>query len=209
MTSIAISVLVLLALALIVRNLILGIWAFVDHRRIKHSRNKERTRRQFAESRNALVELAMAREVDVKSRSFQLFYHINTAFMRRPDQYREISGLLVRLFLDHHNSSPAEELLAESKNWSPGFKAVVRSTADALGYVVLDYSWFIRLMFRLEKLFDSNSTPFRMLSEFRTSIEEKEKPIIEISQSRRAMYQMADNPLSVITTPSPRPLAHV
>src|SRR5262249_16131570 len=129
-------------------------------------------------------------------------------FMRSPDQYREISGLLVSLFLNHHDSSPSEELLAESKHWTPSFKAVVRSTADALGYVVIDYSWSMWLIFRMEKWLDSRSTPFGMLNELGSSIPKKERPIVEISQSRRAMYQMANNPLSIITTPSPRPLAH-
>lgn len=204
----AASIILLLAIAVIVKNLVLGTWAAKDRSRIRHYRNKERTRRQFAEARNALTELALTRDTDVNSMSFRFFYYINTAFMRRPDQYREISGVLVALFLNQHNSSSSEELLAESRMWSPGFKAVVRKTADALGYVVIDYSWWRRFMFKLEKRLDPGSTPFRMLSKWRRSLEEKETPINEISLSRRAMYKMADNPLSILSGSQDRSLAH-
>src|SRR5437588_7394466 len=98
----ALSVIAFLILLCIGRNLILGTLAWKDRARAKQTRNKERTRRQFSEARIALVELALARDIDIRSMSFRFFYHINTAFIRRPDQYRAISKLLVSLFLNQH-----------------------------------------------------------------------------------------------------------
>ena len=206
MQKTAISLIVLVVLLWAARNIALGICASIENRRARQTRNKERTRRQFAEARNALMNLAIAKDVDVNSLSFRFFYYINTAFMRRPDQYREISIVLVNLFLNQHDSSSGEELLAESRHWSPSFKSVVRLTAGALGYVVLDYSWSVRLMFRLEKRMDPESTPFRMLKRI---AEHKEKPIVEIQETQAAMYRLADNPLSIATSTHMGTLAQV
>jgi len=204
----AISVIGFLVLLCIGRNLVLGTLAWKDRIKAKQIRNKERTRRQFSEARNSLVELAIARDIDIRSMSFRFFYHINTAFIRRPDQYRAISKLLVSLFLNQHDSSSGEELLAESKSWSPAVKSVVRATADALGYVVIDYSATLRFMFRLEKRLDPKSTPFHMLSNVRQSMIKRQESIAEIAEAREAMYQMADNPMTILSKSS-RSLAHV
>jgi len=159
----------------------------------------ERTRRQFAEARNMLMKLVMHRAVDVDSTSFKFFYYINTAFMRRPDQYQDVCGVLVSLFLHQENSSSGDELLAESKTWSEGFKAVVRETANALGYVVIDYSWLMRLAFKLGR---KEASPFHMLSSVRAQIVAREERIAEIAEARKAMYKMAE------MRPSTGSLAH-
>jgi hypothetical protein len=202
MMKTTVSFIVLVILLCMIRNIIIGTWAWRDRTKARHERNKERTRRQFAEARNALMELVIAGEVDVSSMSFRFFYYINTSFMRRPDQYRDISGILFSLFLNQHDSSSGEELLAESKTWSLGFKSVVRETANALGYVVVDYSPFMRFVYSLERKFNAKSTPFQMLNKMRATMVENEKPIAEISQARQAMYRMADNPLALPRNPS-------
>ena len=194
----AAAILLLVASLWIAKNFVLGVWTYVDFTRLRQVRNKDRTRRQFAEARNALMELAIAKDVEVDSLSFRFFYHIITAFMRCPDQYREVSGVLVTLFLNQHHSSSGEKLLAESRTWTPGFRAVVRQTADALEYVVVDYSWVVRFMFRVERKLHPGSTPFVMLHRMRTNLQNKEKPIIVIASSRASMYRMADNPLSLV-----------
>src|SRR5205809_425605 len=104
----ALSFIVLVALLGAAKNIALGICASIENRRARQIRNKERTRRQFAEARNALMNLVIASDVDVNSMSFRFFYYINTAFMRRPDQYRQISRILVSLFLNQHDSSSGE-----------------------------------------------------------------------------------------------------
>jgi hypothetical protein len=137
--------------------------------------------------------MATERAADPDSLSFQCFYYINTAFMRNPEQYREISRDLVKLFLDQHQSSSGEELWAESKEWSPAFKECVKLTANALGYLVLDYSWSIRWAFKIERKLNPTSTsPFHFMRRMSTTLEEKEKeePIIKIRETQRAMYQM-------------------
>lgn len=187
----AISILALIFVLWAIREVVIGVLAWLDSRKIRHERNSERTRRQFAEARNRLVKLAVDRRVDVNSASFKYFYQINTAFMRRPDQYREISAAVAYSFLKPDSDSPSdEELLREAKDWSPEFKKVVRATADAMGYLLLDYSFFLRLMFRMEKKHDPHSHPFKMMRRFAAKVE-KEKPVIQIRQTQRAMYTMA------------------
>ena len=110
--------------------------------------------------------------------------------MRRPDQYREISAAVAYLFMKIPDSPPSHELLDESKNWSPEFKQVVRGTADAMGYLLLDYSLFIRMMFYSEKRHEPDSTPLRMLRKLAEKVE-RQKPVIQIRQTQKAMYSMA------------------
>lgn len=172
------------------RELIVGIFIWRSRHIFRNELRKERAEGQFAIARNKLMNLALASEIDVNTISFKSFYSINTAFMRRPDQYSEMTAALVHLFLNVHDSSQGEELQAESKRWSPAFREVVKDTADAMDYLVLDYSWIIRWMFRLEKRHNPDSTPLRMLKRLAYSVE-KEQPIADIRQTQNAMYRMA------------------
>ncbi len=186
----ALSIIALVLVLWAIRELIVGTWAWIDTRKVRHERNVERTRRQFAEARNHLFRLMLEHKVNVDSVSFKHFYQINTAFMRRPDQYREISAAVAYLFLKMPDSPPSQEMLDESKDWSPEFKQVVRATADAMGYLLLDYSLFIRLMFYSEKRHDPDSTPVRMLRKLAAKVE-RERPVVQIRQTQKAMYSMA------------------
>jgi hypothetical protein len=181
---------VILVVIWIGRELIVGLYIWRGRRRFRNELRVEQAQCQFAIARNKLMSLAVNKEIDVNTRSFKSFYRVNTAFMRRPDQYREIAAMLVHMFLNIHDSSSGEELLAESKNWSPAFREVVRNTADAMETLILNYSLLVRKMFWLEKKLDANSTPSRMLKRIATKAE-KEKAIANIRQTRNAMYKMA------------------
>lgn len=188
---IAVSFICLVVVLWTGKELIIGIWAWVDYRKLKHTRNTERTRRQFAEARNELMRAAIEKQVDFNSMSFQYFYRLNTAFMRRPDQYREIMAAIAHSVLNPQDSKTGEEVITESSNWSPEFKRIVKTTADAMGYLLLDYSLFLRIAFRLEKRFNPESTPILMLRGWAEKFIEKEPPLADIRHTQNAMYRLA------------------
>lgn len=188
----AITFIVIVGILWAVRELVVGIVVRRSRRKYRHEYRVERTQSHFAAARNELMRLAVAGEVDVNSRSFQRFYYVNTAIMRRPDQYAEISHAMVTAVLTRQGE-PDEQLSRESKNWSPAFREVVKATAHAMDYIILDYSRLVRFMFRLEKIKDPESNPHRMLTGIAKMIEneEKERTLAQIRRTQSVMYTMA------------------
>ncbi|MFN2455514.1 MAG: hypothetical protein ABR577_14980 [Pyrinomonadaceae bacterium] len=92
--------------------------------------------------------------------------------------------------MSQSGGNTASPLDQESKHWTPAFRHVVIKTANAMDYIVLDYSWLVRWMFRFEKKRQPHLTPIRMLRRIAVALE-KEKPIAEIRQTQKAMYRMA------------------
>lgn len=188
----AITFIIIVGVLWAVRELVVGIVVMRSRRKYRHDYRVERTQSHFAAARNELMRLAVAGEVDVNTKSFQRFYYLNTAIMRRPDQYVELSRAMVGAFLSRKGDAD-EQLSIESKSWSPAFREVVKATANAMNYIILDYSRLMRFMFRLEKLKDPESNPHRMLSRAAKMIEnkEKEKTLSQIRRTQTVMYTMA------------------
>lgn len=186
----AITLIVVIAVLWAIRELVVGIVVMRSRRKYKHEYRTERTQSHFAEARNKLMRLAIDGEVDVNSESFRRFYCFNTTLMRRPDQYPELSHAITHVFLTESGNSHDSTLDQESKHWTPAFKRVVVMTANAMDYIVLDYSWIVRLIFRFEKRKHPHLTPVRMLKRIAQNLE-KEKPISEIRRTQKEMYRMA------------------
>jgi len=187
----AITLIVVIAVLWAARDLIIGFYVWHSRQKYRHEYRTERTQSHFAVARNDLMRLAIAGEVNVNSTSFRRIYSLNTALMRRPDQYPEFSQAITFMFVSNHNAEPDEELERESKQWSPAFRQVVKATAHAMDYIILDYSWIMRQMFRLEKRLYPDATPKRMLGRISKAIEEKERSISEIRRTQKVMYRMA------------------
>lgn len=188
---IALTLLVLIGLLWGVMEFIYGTILWYQRRKIRHNRRVEITQRHFAVARNELMRLALTGEVDVNSESFRRFYFLNTAMMRRPDQYQQFSYAITHMFLSDKGTEPSDELQRERKNWSPAFREAVKATASALDYIVLDYFWPIRVMYWLDRKQHPESTPIRMLSRTAERLEKKEKTVSEIRRTQKAMYMMA------------------
>jgi hypothetical protein len=186
----AINFIVIIAILWAVREVIIGVIVMRSRRKYKHEYRTERTQSHFAEARNELMRLALSGEANVNSESFKHFYYFNTALMRRSDQYPELSSAMTHKFLCERGAITDSVLDQESKHWTPAFRHVVVRTANAMDYIVLDYSWAIRLMFRFERRKQPHLTPIRMLRHFAETIE-KEEPIAEIRRTQKAMYRMA------------------
>ncbi len=186
----AVTLIVIIAVLWAVREVVISIVVMRSRRRYKHEYRTERTQSHFAEARNQLMRLALNGELDVNSKSFKYFYYFNTALMRRPDQYPEISHAMTQKFLGNYEQGAASPLDEESKHWTPAIKDVVVMTANAMDYIVVDYSWVIRLMFRFERRKQPHLTPIRMLRRIAKKLEE-EKTISEIRRTQKEMYRMA------------------
>lgn len=188
----------LIVLALIlwgIREAIVGYLVERQNRKLRQLIRTERTQQQFAEARNDLMRLALSGGIDTQSSTFRTLYHMNTAVMRRPDVYPEISAGLFKVVLHTaamESTSPVEE---ESATWSPAVKDVVKKTADAMNYIILEYSRLFRFIYRVERMKDPTVTPFVLLVRIAKRIQEKKEkrdPILcEIRETQRKMYRMS------------------
>jgi hypothetical protein len=203
-----------IAVLWIVRELILGLWAWRKARRFDHVLKVERTRGQFAVVRNRLSGLAAHGKIKPDSATYERLYLLNTVFMRSPDRYPELGKALRQAIFGSQPVRPNAELLQESKSWSPEVRDLVRQTADAMQQVLIDYSWFFRLYFhaasrqaqrREKKTKRPNSRnqeawrfPEQIGARIRTIAKkivaqlEKRNPVVfEIRKAQDVMYHMA------------------
>lgn len=143
--------LTLLAVAIVlwsVRELAVGIMTRLRRRKIKRELRINETQRNFAEARLALLKYALSGQIDVDGDIFRTTYGINTAFMRRPDQYAEISRGLASIVkeneLRHNETSQTgtEEITEEAKG-------AVQATADAVGHLIFTHhSALVRFLYK-------------------------------------------------------------
>ena len=189
----AISILVIILLALITKELLMGLSVFKQRQKINELYRIDKTQSHFAEARNKLMDLAKSGEIDINSLTFQYFYYVNTAMMRRPDEYPQISNTLRSVLLSH-SSSKGSYLSSESQYWSSSVKEMIRSTADALGHIVIDYSLILRSTYNFTKRSDPDLTPAKMIMILRhlDEISRKKKQLkSEIQQARQELYSLA------------------
>ncbi len=145
MTGISLLLLCISVFAL--GEFLFGSWLWLKRRRIKHLRRAERTRTQFAHARNKLMSVLEAEKISVKSRTFQSLYGLQTFIMRSPNEYRQISAMLRRsLFREPGPPQIDTAFSDESLKWSPETTEVVRDTASAMIYLMVDYSFRIRIV---------------------------------------------------------------
>lgn len=187
----ALTVLILIGLLWGIKEFVYGTILWYQRRKIRHDLRVETTQRHFAVARNELMRLALTGEVDVNSASFKRFYFLNTTLMRRPDQYPAMSGAVTHAFLRNTDAEPDEELSRESKQWSPAFRQVVKATAKAMDYIVVDYSWPMRIAFYLERAHDPDTTPLRMLTRTAEDREKENKTLSEIKLMQQVINSMA------------------
>jgi hypothetical protein len=182
----ALDFIVILLVLWAIKEFIVGIFTWRRTRQLRHKLRVERTLHHFAEVRNQLTQLALERKIDAHSQTFQQLYTINTYIMRRPDAYPQISSMLQYLIMNRE-AERSDSLSAESKNWSPEMKEVVKASADALGYLILNYSFFARLIYRLEKWINPSTAPRHIL---RVLSPEKDPVVKEIRQTQKEMYRL-------------------
>lgn len=192
------------AILWMVRELLLGLWAWRKARQYIHVRKVERTRGQFASIRNELSRIVANNGLGANSGTFKRLYLVNTVFMRSPDRYPELCDVLHQALLEQRNLRPSQELLRESKTWRPEVQQLVIHTADAMQQVLVDYSFFCRVYFRgADKKAKFESRHSRMIYSILTKwlrtvaqriaamMAKKDPFILDVRKAQDLMYQMA------------------
>jgi len=186
------SVLLLAALLWILRELIVGTQTWWRRFDTRYRKRVEETQRHFAEARNQLMEAAIGGNIDVDSEAFKLFYGINTAFMRRPDQYEEISKALTTISVLDEDPESAEAMRVEVEDLSPEALDALRRTGDALGHLVIDYSFLLKNAYRLMKRSNPDLTYRELLVELSKEASPKKKADLEdkIERAQDDIYNL-------------------
>ncbi len=144
---------------IIVISAVLIIWSclqFLELRRVRRVARKyqhlyrvEVTESHFANARNELMQLALQKKIDVNSFTFKYLYSFNTALMRRPDQFQKLSESMFKSIWRNSETNSNENIFKkEQEQWTPEVKRVFHLTADAIGYIVVEYSGFLRFVLK-------------------------------------------------------------
>jgi hypothetical protein len=106
----------------------------------------EVTRSYFASTRNEMMQMVINKEIDCNSEFFKSIYHLNTVIMRNPDKYTQLSAELMDFLMFRDKNSKAERIQLTDKE-----KKIVRLTSNALGHMIIDYSFWLKILFRFKK----------------------------------------------------------
>lgn len=178
----------------IIREIVVGTVVWTKQKKISERVRMECAQRHFAEARNELMGLAMSGAIDMESATFALVYYINTMVMRRPDKYPEISAALAATLLSPEPTKENVAIVEESKHWTPAIKNVMNLTADAMNYIILEYSRFWRAVYWIEKRVDPSATPVGMIRKLADHIRESranKDPIISgIQKAQEKMLKL-------------------
>lgn len=186
------SLLVLVAILYAVGECLVAVYTWWRTLDIRFRRSAEETQRHFAQARNQLMESAVTGELSVDSPVFKLFYAINTALMRRPDQYEEISKAIAPVLVLEKTPGNAEAFRNEMQKLSPEALNAVRATADALGHLVVDYSFLLRNAFRLFRHSNPDLTQMEWIVELRDAASPRRKSDLEdqIDRAQKDIYRL-------------------
>lgn len=188
---IALAIVLVAFLLFSISNLFIGIYLWRKRFYIRKIRRIEETRRHFAEARNKLINLVIKNDIEVDSFTFKCFFNFNTHIMRRPDLYPEISTNLRRAFLVKPDRSSSDNpLFKEAKQWNDNIKEAVESTANAMFYLALIYSWRLRFILWLENNFKFLTIIKWLLEFIINKIGESNETTTEIEESRRSMLKL-------------------
>lgn len=149
-----INLIIFILFLLVLRNFILGTLSWRKSNTRLKSEQTEVTQRFFAEARNDLMNLVQRSELMTRSTTFQFFYYLDTFVMRRPNDYKQISMILVSslVFDENSNSGIVEDLMRERKNWSKNVKKMISKQSMALNHLLVSHSFILRNCYRVALL---------------------------------------------------------
>ena len=189
------NIIILALLLIFLREVVIILLAWRKIVTLEEKQRIECTTRRFAKARAHLMDLAVQGIISTDSYTFQSLYTINTFVMRRPDQYAEISALLFRVILTGENSKDPDPLTQESVTWTPEIKAVMRETAEAIGIIILDHSFLLKWVLRLEGQFKTISALVGFLAYMRGQVQRSlanQDPVMDsLLRAQQEMFQIA------------------
>ncbi|MFA7327814.1 MAG: hypothetical protein WC121_14190 [Candidatus Kapaibacterium sp.] len=125
-----------------------------ETKKAKHKIRLTKTVSMFASARNNLLKLVYENKIDPNSVFFKSVYHMNTAFMRRPEQYLQISKELLSSFGTQNNNPNVEKssILVDFDKNSENYEAVLRVYAEfmnAVSHIAIEYSLPLRILMKI------------------------------------------------------------
>ncbi len=123
--------------------------AFLKKRKgseLKRMARVQETQNQFALARKKLIQHACEGKIDPNEEAFRFLYQTNTMFMRRPDQYEQLSRVVQEGAIagtKEHRSKKAEKASAKNK-MSDELREVYQLTGEAIGHIAIEHSKFLR-----------------------------------------------------------------
>jgi hypothetical protein len=188
----------LIGLVWIVRELLLGLWAWRKARYYVHILKTEKTRAEFAAIRNRLSRLPFEGHIDVDSETFKKLYFVHSVFMRSPHRYTDLSRTVHEALLNSWDSEPNPELIRERWGWTPEVLWVVVHTADAMQHVLMDYSSVFKVYFFIARrrwFVERISRKVRSgAKRFVVWLEKRNPSIVELLRAQAAIYRLVNNP---------------
>lgn len=109
----------------------------------------ERVRSAFAEARNEVVRLAATGALSPDSATFQTLYFVNTAVMRRDDQYDQMWPAFLGSISTVNDPERIRPIQAEARTWSEPVAAAAFKSSQAIEIMLVEHSLLMRGVFRL------------------------------------------------------------
>lgn len=187
--------LTVVALLWVAREILVGLNSIRMRKKYEYLRRLEQTQGRFAVVRNELMRFAVEGEADAKSATFREIYQLNTAFMRRPDEYKEMSAALRRFVMSSEMPSGGSAISREMSHIDPGTKEAARMTSEALSHIVVDYSFVLRSAYDHIRKSDPSFTKHRLVSDLAKDMRkpkvQKRKFEQDVSLAQNRLRQMA------------------
>lgn len=117
--------------------------------RVRARLRAERVRSAFAEARNDLVLLTITGELAPESATFRMLYFLNTAVMRRDDQYDAMWPAFLQSLRAVNDETHVNPMRAESREWTPGVASAAIRACQAMEVMLVEHSLILRAVFRL------------------------------------------------------------
>ena len=194
----ALIFLTVVTLLWVAREVFVSIASLRSRIRYEHLRKIEQTQGNFAEVRNELMRLAVSGEANARTDTFREIYQLNTAFMRRPDEYVDMSNALRRFMMSNEETPSGKTAIErESGQIDDATKKVALMTADALSHIVVDYSFILRNGYRYIRRSDPGLTKTEFVREIsrdlrKPKVQQKRfERDINLAQSRLRQMAMA------------------
>jgi hypothetical protein len=190
MTGFELLILIMVSYAL--KDFVLGIASFRRSQKYHHLLIVEQTQAQFATVRQRLMHLATEKKIDANSQTFKVIYHLCTSIMRRPEQYPQISAVMREVLSSLNITQSHNPIYFESRSWSEETVDLIKELSKALGFFMIDYSRFWKIVFKVLNFFRPNLTPVEIFSAMAITKSDKEKVAMmkDAEETRREFIRL-------------------
>lgn len=190
--TIIIGILIFATICFCSVQIILGITYRKSKRQFATLLKAEQTKSYFAIARNEMMRMALENKIDANTDMFKMVYGLNTVIMKRPDEYPAISRELTSLVLNINQiSSKANHKFTQDE------RRILKFTADALSHIIIEYSSFLKFMFKAKKITNRGLSKTGFLGFLiQVGIKERQKMevIKEIKVAKAELYLKSEYP---------------